>query len=88
MFPWFQFTLLLELQVGTVLDRRDAKEAVDLGAKFLMSPAMVKVFIIIWLNCLTWETMSAHRSCARDLKFIQKGKHDYIVVFVTELYSD
>ncbi|XP_057786351.1 uncharacterized protein LOC131003791 isoform X4 [Salvia miltiorrhiza] len=28
--------------VGTVLDRRDAKEAVDLGAKFLMSPAMVK----------------------------------------------
>ncbi|XP_057785292.1 uncharacterized protein LOC131002840, partial [Salvia miltiorrhiza] len=28
--------------VGTVLDRRDAKEAVNLGAKFLMSPAMVK----------------------------------------------
>ncbi|XP_042019297.1 KHG/KDPG aldolase-like isoform X3 [Salvia splendens] len=28
--------------VGTVLDRREAKEAVDLGAKFLMSPAMVK----------------------------------------------
>ncbi|XP_042023574.1 KHG/KDPG aldolase-like isoform X3 [Salvia splendens] len=28
--------------IGTVLDRREAKEAVDLGAKFLMSPAMVK----------------------------------------------
>ncbi|XP_047972922.1 KHG/KDPG aldolase-like isoform X2 [Salvia hispanica] len=28
--------------VGTVLDRRVAKEAVHIGAKFLMSPAMVK----------------------------------------------
>ncbi|GFP82095.1 khg/kdpg aldolase [Phtheirospermum japonicum] len=30
------------LGVGTVLDRADAKDALKLGAKFLMSPAMVK----------------------------------------------
>ncbi|KAG8372261.1 hypothetical protein BUALT_Bualt12G0048000 [Buddleja alternifolia] len=29
--------------VGTVLDRGDAKNAIRLGAKFLMSPAMVKI---------------------------------------------
>ncbi|KAL3654682.1 hypothetical protein CASFOL_001417 [Castilleja foliolosa] len=28
--------------VGTILDRADAKDALKLGAKFLMSPAMVK----------------------------------------------
>ncbi|XP_051138795.1 uncharacterized protein LOC127256700 isoform X2 [Andrographis paniculata] len=35
-YPW------ASLGVGTVLDRADAKEAFKIGAKFLMSPVMVK----------------------------------------------
>lgn len=34
------------LQVGTVLNAEDAKSAINAGAKFLMSPAMVKVCIL------------------------------------------
>jgi 2-keto-3-deoxy-6-phosphogluconate aldolase len=34
------------LQVGTVLNVEDAKSAINAGAKFLMSPAMVKVIIL------------------------------------------
>jgi 2-keto-3-deoxy-6-phosphogluconate aldolase len=34
------------LQVGTVLNVEDAKSAINVGAKFLMSPAMVKVIIL------------------------------------------
>lgn len=33
---------LASIGVGTVLDRQNAKDAVNLGAKFLLSPAMVK----------------------------------------------
>lgn len=33
------------MQVGTVLNIKDAKNAVKAGAKFLMSPTMVKVCI-------------------------------------------
>ncbi|XP_051138796.1 uncharacterized protein LOC127256700 isoform X5 [Andrographis paniculata] len=36
-YPW------ASLGVGTVLDRADAKEAFKIGAKFLMSPVMVKI---------------------------------------------
>lgn len=32
------------LQVGTVLNVEEAKNAINSGAKFLMSPAIVKVF--------------------------------------------
>lgn len=35
------------LQVGTVLNVEDAKNATNSGAKFLMSPATVKVCILI-----------------------------------------
>lgn len=37
--------MLCALQVGTVLNVEDAKRAMIAGAKFLMSPAMVKVSI-------------------------------------------
>lgn len=33
------------LQVGTVLNVEDAKNATNAGAKFVMSPATVKVFL-------------------------------------------
>lgn len=45
--------MLCKLQVGTVLDRQSAKDAVNLGAKFILSPAMVKVSLkscSIYLN--------------------------------------
>lgn len=35
---------VLFLQVGTVLCAKDAKDAIEFGAKFLMSPAVVKVY--------------------------------------------
>ena len=37
------------MQVGTVLNVKDAKNAVEAGAKFLMSPTMVKVSIHLLL---------------------------------------
>jgi 2-keto-3-deoxy-6-phosphogluconate aldolase len=40
------------LQVGTVLNVEDAKSAINSGAKFLMSPAMVKVCILD--SAVTW----------------------------------
>lgn len=36
--------ILSIFQVGTVLNAKDAKSAVNAGAKFLMSPAIVKVY--------------------------------------------
>lgn len=35
--------IFIILQVGTVLNKQDARDAVRAGAKFLMSPAIVKV---------------------------------------------
>jgi len=34
-------------QVGTILNAEDAQNAIVAGAKFLMSPAMVKVFTTV-----------------------------------------
>ncbi|XP_028089620.1 uncharacterized protein LOC114289976 isoform X3 [Camellia sinensis] len=41
-YPTTTLGLLSILQVGTVLNSKDAKNAINAGAKFLMSPAMVK----------------------------------------------
>lgn len=35
---------VLLLQIGTVLCAKDAKRAIEFGAKFLMSPVLVKVY--------------------------------------------
>ena len=52
------FKWLSTLQVGTVLNVEDAKKAVGAGAKFLMSPAMVKVSLYILL--LSFPTSSSY----------------------------
>lgn len=51
---------LSTLQVGTVLSVEDAKKAVGAGAKFLMSPAMVKVSLYFWPIIFPYFLISSH----------------------------
>ncbi|KAL0008942.1 hypothetical protein SO802_010444 [Lithocarpus litseifolius] len=43
---WILTTTTKKTKVGTVLDVEDAKNAINAGAKFLMSPAMVKDIMV------------------------------------------
>lgn len=65
---WDCFEASSIFQVGTVLNAKDAKSAINAGAKFLMSPAMVKVYVRS-SNRIRFMTLNLNITSLRILSF-------------------